>query len=125
MSREIGVFEAQGASTTAACLNSLRGRTDSIARKGRMAVPSAQFPSARDRRRNQLLHLHDARDRQPWRFALCSRAKPVTHVFTVVLFYFVEAPVRDAFKVRLRTRTSAIQGRNKRGADAEHAPEAC
>ena len=26
-----------------------RGRTDSIARKGWLAVPSAQFPSARDR----------------------------------------------------------------------------
>ena len=48
----------------------------------------------------------------------------ITLASSAFLFYFVEAPVRDAVKVRLRTRTSAIQGPIKRAADTDHVPEA-
>ncbi len=48
----------------------------------------------------------------------------ITLASSAFLFYFVEAPVRDAVKVRLKTRTSAIQGPIKRAADTDHVPEA-
>jgi peptidoglycan/LPS O-acetylase OafA/YrhL len=49
----------------------------------------------------------------------------ITIVSSAFLFYFVEAPVRDAVKVRLKARTSAIQGRIKPAADTDHVLEAC
>jgi peptidoglycan/LPS O-acetylase OafA/YrhL len=44
----------------------------------------------------------------------------ITITSSAFLFYFVEAPVRDAVKVRLKTRTSAIQGDVKRAAGTDH-----
>jgi peptidoglycan/LPS O-acetylase OafA/YrhL len=41
----------------------------------------------------------------------------MTITSSTFLFYSVEAPARDAVKVRLKTRTFAIQGRTKRAAD--------
>ena len=41
----------------------------------------------------------------------------ITITSSTFLFYSVEAPARDAVKVRLKTRTFAIQGRTKRAAD--------
>jgi peptidoglycan/LPS O-acetylase OafA/YrhL len=48
----------------------------------------------------------------------------VTITASAFLFYFVEAPVRDTVKLRLKTRTSTIQGRIKRATDAAPVPEA-
>jgi peptidoglycan/LPS O-acetylase OafA/YrhL len=48
----------------------------------------------------------------------------ITITTSAFLFYSVEAPIRNAVKVRLKTRTSAIQGRTKLAADTDHALEA-
>jgi peptidoglycan/LPS O-acetylase OafA/YrhL len=49
----------------------------------------------------------------------------ITLASSALLFYFVEAPARDAVKVRLKTRASAMQGRTERAPDADHVLEAC
>ena len=41
----------------------------------------------------------------------------ITITSSAFLFYFVEAPVRDAVKARLKTRTSATEGRIKQAAE--------
>jgi len=49
----------------------------------------------------------------------------ITFASSALLFYFVEAPVRDAVKARLKTRTPAMQGSIKRAADTDRVQEAC
>jgi peptidoglycan/LPS O-acetylase OafA/YrhL len=49
----------------------------------------------------------------------------ITLASSALLFYFVEAPVRDAVKARLKTRRPAMQGSIKRAADTGRVQEAC
>ncbi len=49
----------------------------------------------------------------------------ITIACSAFLFYFVEAPVRDAVKARLKTGAWATQGRVKHAADTDHVAEAC